>query len=170
MAAFCVFCQHYLTCYYGGELLWGYHAKPEAVWMVQLPFIRLTYSGGFMVCLFFVLSGFVLSYKPLQYCRSHDEASSIALLKSLSSSVFRRGARLFMPCIPPLIFAALCVHYGLYGVDQHPLEDIVVAGHPTIWGDLSDAFRYFERLLNFYDATQFFPPTIPPLCKYPYNL
>lgn len=46
---------------------------------VQLPIIRVFYNGWFMVSIFFVISGYVLSYKALgvfnphafQYCRHH---------------------------------------------------------------------------------------------------
>ena len=163
IAAFCVWCQHFLTDYYQGEPLWGYSSRPEDIWVTQLPFIRLIYSGSFMVAIFFILSGFVLSHKPLQYVRSHEDS---ALLNNLASSVFRRGPRLFLPIIPPLVFAAFCVHLGVYGVSQQPFSgEVVVSQHVSVYGDLKDAWGYLERLLNFFDSRQYFPPTVAPLCK-----
>src|SRR5690242_11309159 len=38
--------------------------KPSS--FIQLPFLRIIYSGRPMVHIFFVISGFVLSYKPLK--------------------------------------------------------------------------------------------------------
>ncbi|EDN96732.1 hypothetical protein SS1G_01658 [Sclerotinia sclerotiorum 1980 UF-70] len=61
---------------------------------MQLPFFRVIYSGRPMVHIFFVISGFVLSLKPLKLARAHNYAD---LQTTLSSSVFRRGMRLFLP-------------------------------------------------------------------------
>lgn len=61
---------------------------------MQLPFFRVLYSGRPMVHIFFVISGFVLSLKPLKLARAHNYAD---LQTTLSSSVFRRGMRLFLP-------------------------------------------------------------------------
>jgi peptidoglycan/LPS O-acetylase OafA/YrhL len=163
IAAFCVWCRHFTNDFYHGELYWGYHSRPSDVWISQLPFIRIIYGGGFMVCVFFILSGFVLAYKPLQYARSQNHA---ALLKSLSSSVFRRGLRLFLPCVPPLLLAAVFVHFRVYGVEQHPFDRVMLdSGHATLLGELGDAWRYLNRLLNFFETSDFSPTTIPALCK-----
>ncbi|KAB8303657.1 hypothetical protein EYC80_005051 [Monilinia laxa] len=61
---------------------------------MQLPFFRVLYSGRPMVHIFFVISGFVLSLKPLKLARAHNYAD---FQTTLSSSVFRRGMRLFLP-------------------------------------------------------------------------
>ncbi|KAA8573717.1 hypothetical protein EYC84_005286 [Monilinia fructicola] len=41
---------------------------------MQLPFFRVLYSGRPMVHIFFVISGFVLSLKPLKLARAHNYA------------------------------------------------------------------------------------------------
>jgi peptidoglycan/LPS O-acetylase OafA/YrhL len=117
-----------------------------------------------MVATFFILSGFVLSYKSLQYVRAYGHA---ALLKNLASSVFRRGPKLFLPCIPPLIMAAICMHFGLTGKSQHPLDEAKMVGYDyeTVFGDWNEVFWYWERLLNFTATGDAWEPTIPPLCK-----
>lgn len=63
---------------------------------VQLPFFRILYSGRPMVHIFFVISGFVLSYKPLKAIRARDLDKCYA---ALASSTFRRPFRLFGPCV-----------------------------------------------------------------------
>jgi hypothetical protein len=40
IAAYFVSCQHFTTIYYSKEPLWGYGARPQDVWITQLPFFR----------------------------------------------------------------------------------------------------------------------------------
>jgi peptidoglycan/LPS O-acetylase OafA/YrhL len=61
--------------------------------LVKLPFIRLVYSGP-TITIFFLVSGFVLAYKPLKLIRKGDYN---ALIKAMVSSIFRRALRLFLP-------------------------------------------------------------------------
>jgi hypothetical protein len=159
IAAYSVFWQHFMTEFYSSEPNWGWHARPPPHdrWLIQFPFLSLTHSGFFPVTTFFVLSGFVLSYGPLRYVRSRNHER---LLKSLSSSVFRRGMRLFLPCITPLVFAAICIWMDVY-------KGHFFFGHrqPTLGANLRDAWGYWERLVNFLDTTEFRPPSDTPLCK-----
>lgn len=152
IAAYSVYWQHFLTIFFHGDRLFAWHARPQDNWIIQFPIISLLHSGMFPVTTFFILSGFVLSYRPLQYVRSRNYE---AVLKNLSSSVFRRGLRLFLPLIPPLFFIAVCVHYNF---DGH-------GGQPTLYADLEIAFWQFERLVNFFDTNLYFPGPDPPLCK-----
>lgn len=61
---------------------------------IQLPFVRLFIAGRSSVQIFFVISGFVLSLKPLALIHKgkHSEA-----LDSLSAAAFRRYLRLYLP-------------------------------------------------------------------------
>jgi peptidoglycan/LPS O-acetylase OafA/YrhL len=79
--------------------------------LYQLPFIRLIHAGPAMVSIFFVISGYVLSYKPLKLLRrgSWDQA-----FHTISSSVFRRGLRLFTPAIASTFLTMLLVQRGLF--------------------------------------------------------
>lgn len=63
-----------------------------------------------MVHIFFIISGYVLAFKPLKQIHSHQHA---ALASTLSSSVFRRGLRLFLPSFVTLFVMALTVFYGV---------------------------------------------------------
>ena len=62
-----------------------------------------------MVHVFFVISGFVLSRKPLRLARAHkyDE-----LHQTLSSSVFRRAIRLYLPAVFSTFFVLLLIRAG----------------------------------------------------------
>jgi peptidoglycan/LPS O-acetylase OafA/YrhL len=63
-----------------------------------LPFVNLLVAGHGATMVFFVLSGFVLSYSPLSKISSPESRDS-ALLTSLWSSTVRRGFRLFTPLV-----------------------------------------------------------------------
>jgi hypothetical protein len=56
--------------------------------LFQLPIFRLFYSGPPMVAIFFVISGFALSLKPLSLIRVEDWEQS---LHTMASLIFRRG-------------------------------------------------------------------------------
>lgn len=77
---------------------------------VQLPFFRVIYSGRPMVHIFFVISGFVLSYKPLKAIRARDLEKCYA---ALASSTFRRPFRLFGPCVVSTAIIGVLIQMGL---------------------------------------------------------
>jgi peptidoglycan/LPS O-acetylase OafA/YrhL len=78
---------------------------------LQLPFIRLLYAGHAMVIVFFVISGYVLSHKPMKLMRTgkFEEFQRV-----LSSSVFRRGIRLFGPTIVGTFITMLLTNAGYF--------------------------------------------------------
>lgn len=78
------------------------HSSP-----LQLPFVRVLYTGRPFVHVFFVISGFVLSLKPLRLARTRNYAD---LHTTLSSSVFRRGLRLYLPCIASTFISFWFMH------------------------------------------------------------
>ncbi|KAF2432121.1 acyltransferase [Tothia fuscella] len=109
-ALFVFFCHYSYSCFVITE---GYgHGGPgENNNILQLPFIRLFYSGPPMVCLFFVISGYALSLKPLKQMRSHQWD---ALNTTLTSSIFRRGIRLFLPTTISTFMVVLLLRMGFY--------------------------------------------------------
>ncbi|KAG9231269.1 acyltransferase family-domain-containing protein [Amylocarpus encephaloides] len=111
IASFIVFMGHYT------EENLGWYTEPYGMYEdgapsspLQLPFIRVLYSARPMVHIFFIISGFVLAYKPIMQIHSQQYSS---LANTLSSSVFRRALRLFLPSICTLFFMALAVYYGI---------------------------------------------------------
>jgi peptidoglycan/LPS O-acetylase OafA/YrhL len=100
VAALFVMIHHY-TCLFTPALLEGWGSDPENSWILQLPLIRVVHSGSFMVVLFFVISGCVLSARGLKLARSRKKPEFTG---SLASSVFRRWLRLHLPVI-----ASMCV-------------------------------------------------------------
>lgn len=102
VAALFVMIHHY-ACQFTPALLEGWGSDPENSWILQLPFIRVIHSGSFMVVLFFVISGTVLSYRSLKLARDRKKPE---FTSSLASSVFRRWIRLHLPVI-----ASMCVAF-----------------------------------------------------------
>jgi peptidoglycan/LPS O-acetylase OafA/YrhL len=83
----------------------------EDNWILLFPLIRVIHSGRFMVAIFFVISGYVLSYRGLKLAR---EGKANKLLDSLGSSVFRRWLRLHLPVIASTFLAFLLTRAGAY--------------------------------------------------------
>ncbi|GAM90522.1 hypothetical protein ANO11243_085660 [Dothideomycetidae sp. 11243] len=94
LAAFEVFVFHYCDGWFDRTLAWGEGPHAGTNWY-YLPFFRTFFnSGDSAVCLFFAISGYALSHKMLiQMRRSQFDR----LLSTLSSSIFRRGIRLYTP-------------------------------------------------------------------------
>lgn len=70
------------------------NTQPWELW--RLPYLRIFWcSGHTQVGIFFVLSGFVLSWSSLSSIR---EGRHEKFVMSLGSAAFRRWMRLFMPC------------------------------------------------------------------------
>ncbi|KAL2369735.1 acyltransferase [Blastomyces gilchristii SLH14081] len=85
-----------------GEDNWGIH---------QLPIIHMLISGHVMVTIFFVISGYVLSYRPLKLLRNRSWAQAF---HTLASSTFRRGLRLYIPSIVGILCVLIAVRLGFY--------------------------------------------------------
>jgi peptidoglycan/LPS O-acetylase OafA/YrhL len=110
VASFIVFMGHYT------EENLGWYTEPYGLYEdgapsspLQLPLIRVLYSARPMVHIFFIISGYVLSYKPLKQIHAQQFQ---ALVTTLSSSVFRRALRLFLPSFVTLFIMAIAVYYG----------------------------------------------------------
>ncbi|EME79433.1 uncharacterized protein MYCFIDRAFT_35070 [Pseudocercospora fijiensis CIRAD86] len=62
------------------------------------PMLRFIFTGGgFAVALFFIMSGYVLSNKPYKLIMARDRCAQQSLSNIISSAVFRRWFRLFIP-------------------------------------------------------------------------
>jgi peptidoglycan/LPS O-acetylase OafA/YrhL len=98
----------------------GWGISPDNRLFVQLPIIRIFYAAGSaMVAIFFIVSGFSLSYKSLGLIRAGRFPE---LLDSLSSSVFRRQLRLVLPPAATTFVSMLVTHAGWYGTGPNSRE------------------------------------------------
>ncbi|KAF2788670.1 hypothetical protein K505DRAFT_285723 [Melanomma pulvis-pyrius CBS 109.77] len=94
-AAFFVFIYHFQHMFHKAyNFGYGSNEGNNDHWLIQLPIIRLIFTGGPMVSIFWVLSGVSLSLKPIQLARSQ---SWDKFFDVLFSSVFRRMLRLYLP-------------------------------------------------------------------------
>lgn len=111
-AAFIVYCCHFFmpTHPQANRGFNGYNSN-EDYWLTQLPIIRLIYSGHVSVFLFFVISGFSISLKPLKLARS---GSYSAFLDTMVSATFRRPCRLYLPCLVTLAITFLVACCGAF--------------------------------------------------------
>ncbi|KAL8685689.1 MAG: hypothetical protein Q9218_007600 [Villophora microphyllina] len=118
VAALIVFFHHSSQIWLRG-LRPGWGSSPEAYHIMQLPVLRILFSGGAMVSIFFVISGYVLSTKPL---RLAQQGRNEELLATLASSTFRRGPRLYLPCVVSTLLTAVLAMAGAFvdgGVARH---------------------------------------------------
>ncbi|RDW72827.1 hypothetical protein BP6252_06734 [Coleophoma cylindrospora] len=103
----------------------------------QLPIVRVFYSGP-TAAIFFVISGYVCSYKPIKLIRSK---SPDALLHTVSSTIFRRSIRLFLPPMVSTLVVMLCVQLNLYSFDYDTMPAVVSyppTHRSTLWLQIKD--------------------------------
>jgi peptidoglycan/LPS O-acetylase OafA/YrhL len=130
IASLIVFMGHYT------EENLGWFAEPYGLYEdgapsspLQLPFLRVIYSARPMVHIFFIISGYVLAFKPLKQIHSQQYA---ALASTLSSSMFRRGLRLFLPSFITLFIMAVAVYCRLSD-DRYALPFQSISNQLSHW-------------------------------------
>jgi peptidoglycan/LPS O-acetylase OafA/YrhL len=151
-AAFIVYCDHFIlpthplanTSYSGNDGVADY-------WPTQLPIIRLIYGGRVSVSLFFTISGFSISLKPLEQARSRSYS---LFLDTMASATFRRTFRLFLPCLvmPWITFIIACL--GAFDFSYALMKDWPFLGKPNrlpiahhnVWLQFNDWLGYVYLL------------------------
>lgn len=104
-----------------GHLLWTYHGWLDYGWgdgpsnrrIIQLPPLRLIYSGHVMVSIFFVVGGYVSSAKAIKLARQRPHQHEQVYL-ALTSSLFRRGIRLYLPALVSTFITMCNIRLGLW--------------------------------------------------------
>ncbi|KAI8301966.1 hypothetical protein K4K61_008364 [Colletotrichum sp. SAR11_59] len=107
-ALFVFFCHYFYQAFIIAE---GWGSSETNYHILKLPFLRLFYQGPPAVCLFFVISGYALSLKPIKLIRSQkwDEFSA-----TTTSLIFRRFIRLYMPTAISTFGIMLMLQMGVY--------------------------------------------------------
>ncbi|OWA35867.1 hypothetical protein B9G55_08230 [Saccharibacillus sp. O16] len=154
-AAFTVVISHYIQIFYPAALN-GNGEQAHFLWDIHYgksP-INLFYNGQFAVCLFFVLSGYVLSYKMFE-----KELDPPQFQKLLSSSASRRYIRLALPaaCSVLLVYIAIGIH-AFY------LQDIRM----VTWTDMKKDYYALDTNLYTILKAAFFDPFFR-FGSHPYN-
>ncbi|KKZ66412.1 hypothetical protein EMCG_07916 [[Emmonsia] crescens] len=117
---------------------WGFDEENRGIH--QLPIIHMLISGHVMVTIFFVISGYVLSYKPLKLLRSHSWEQAF---HTLASSTFRRGLRLYIPSTVGTLCVFIGVRLGFYRYSTWVRDE----GH-TILGTNEQHPPFFESFIE----------------------
>lgn len=136
-ASFAVFAEHFTMQYQ--PHMFDEFTKPT---FLQLPIIRLMYSGNAMVAIFFVISGFALSLRPLEIIHERDWER---LHHVMASATFRRGLRIFLPPIVVSFIVMIGMRFHLYD-QQYTGGTDMIFGHPyyqpTFWAQFVDWLEY----------------------------
>ncbi|TVY68795.1 hypothetical protein LSUE1_G009062, partial [Lachnellula suecica] len=153
-ASYAVFLSHHVSAYCNegwhpfGEGQNNHNVKTD--YFFQRPIIRIVYNGQAAITIFFVLSGYVLSYKPLKLIHAREFEK---LQGALSSMIFRRWFRLFLPVAALWVINVFLVEFGAfswfdaYKVD-HPgmppgmIEEYLARGD-SFWGTAYNAYESF---------------------------
>ncbi|KAI0429408.1 acyltransferase family-domain-containing protein [Xylaria sp. FL1042] len=118
--------------------------------LIQFPIIRLAISGKANVMLFFVISGYALSWKPLNLIQNDEH---LKMYQTLASSIFRRHPRLFIPatiiCAPAPVIAYLGGFSG-QGMPGAAIKPTNPPRFETIWGQLENYAASLMPLSDFY--------------------
>jgi peptidoglycan/LPS O-acetylase OafA/YrhL len=160
-----VFCRHLLMSF-SPFPNYGYGIDKTAEfglankWLHQLPIVRIVYSGGAMVSVFFLVSGYVQALKRLQLM---DHQNWDLLQRSLASSAFGRGFRLYLPTTAAAILITFAIYLGLYDwghsyrvswFDKRPPS---LERQATLSMQLLLTWRSYHDLTNVWDWGQLFP-------------
>jgi peptidoglycan/LPS O-acetylase OafA/YrhL len=141
--------------------------------LMQLPLVKLLWSGHPMVVIFFVVGGYVMSIKPLKQLHSHQHAP---FLHTLSSSVFRRSFRFYLPVLAVSAMTMLVLYAGLW---EYPRQFITTDmtfirfddGHiprpESLYVAITDYIAHTKKLTNFFyywnnGVMQPYYPTLDP--------
>ena len=139
VAAVAVYIFHAMGCW--ASIVPAWHADKDQTSFFQLPLVRSIFvAGGGAVSVFFVLSGYVLTYRCLGMIR---KGAANEVYPAVASSVFRRGFRLYLPPVLLTFGEMLMTRRGY----APPLNFSFVA-EPTFMGQFWDWVLETNRLVN----------------------
>jgi peptidoglycan/LPS O-acetylase OafA/YrhL len=159
-ACYAVFFAHYFTAYcFEVWHPFGEGANLHFVqtnYFFQLPIFRTFFNGQAAITVFFVLSGYVLSYKPLKLIYAHDYEK---LQRCLASSIFRRWWRMFLPVAALWTINLFLVEFGAFSwfdafrVDNPDMPPGFVETYLTrgdsFWGTASIVWASFSEYIRY---------------------
>ncbi|KAJ5543312.1 Acyltransferase 3 [Penicillium sp. DV-2018c] len=142
-ACLLVFNFHFLFTYtWKVAIGWGFAGENFGIH--QLPILHMLISGHIMVAIFFVLSGYVLSYKPLKTIRSRSFDQTFT---ALASGTFRRAFRLYIPAIAGILCVFVAVRLGLYNYSHKVIKE----GHTILGTNEQHPYVYASFYKQSYD-------------------
>ena len=123
----------------------GWGAKGAHHDFLKLPIVRLLYQGSPAVAIFFVISGYVLSYRPLSLARAGNFEGSF---KTLSSMTFRRFFRLYLPTIIATLITAFLARLGVFELTKNfnvSIHAVVTERHPPHFKTTLGQFKHWLK-------------------------
>lgn len=150
LAALTVFFCHYFYQAFTIAKTWG--TEDDNYHFLKLPLLRLWYQGPPAVCIFFVISGYALSYRPLKLIRNGAFSDFATTMSSLT---FRRGIRLYLPTAISTFMIVCLLRVGAYEWTREFAEDRtymknVVEPHPSRMESSYAQFRdWMIHMFNF---------------------
>jgi peptidoglycan/LPS O-acetylase OafA/YrhL len=129
----------------------GYGAAPDdksLKYPHQLPFLCLLVRGRAMVTLFFVMSGYVLSYAFLSASTAQTEAQLAKGFTRLTSLTLRRWMRLYLPATFSMLLVMLGAFFGAFDAGREFQEtSLLLTGwseqHPPRFSSFSKQLKDF---------------------------
>jgi peptidoglycan/LPS O-acetylase OafA/YrhL len=116
----------------------------------QRPIIRMVYNGQAAITIFFVLSGYVLSYRPYKLIHAREFEK---LQGALISTIFRRWSRLFLPVAALWDINVFLVEFNafqwfaIYRIDNPNMPPGMIEEYPeredSFWGTAHNAYKDF---------------------------
>ncbi|CAJ2512999.1 Uu.00g011180.m01.CDS01 [Anthostomella pinea] len=153
LAALFVVWHHMSLIWFSWDIHNGWTGGPNDH-LIQLPIIRLVVSGLPNVMVFFVISGYSLSCKPLSLLRQNRQLETH---QALASSAFRRHPRLFIPAIFICLPSPIMAYMGLYeSAEAMPGAAIAPMKPPrldTLWHQFVNYGRAVMSLSDLFGAT-----------------
>ncbi|KIM96588.1 hypothetical protein OIDMADRAFT_170325 [Oidiodendron maius Zn] len=148
--AFLVFVRHF-SLPWQSDLDYGLGQGENHTGIFRLPILRIIYAGPY-VPIFLIISGYVMSLKPLRLLNMDQKE---AFLASMISSLFRRAIRIFPPPILSSFLFMLAVHFELFKF-QYNTMDGFIPHHPdrlsTFFDQFIDWLQFvFGDLTNLWD-------------------
>lgn len=150
LAALFVFFCHYFYQAFTIAKSWGTGA--DNYHFLKLPIVRLWYQGPPAVCVFFVISGYALSYRPLKLIRNGAMSDFATTMSSLT---FRRGVRLYLPTAISTLMIVSLLRIGAYEWTREFAHDRtymknIVEPHPALMQSAYAQYRdWLTHMYNF---------------------
>lgn len=147
IASLCVFFCHFG--YQSYSLMHGWGGEGANFNIMRLPFLRLMYAGSPAVSIFFIISGYALSYRPMKHIRNRNFKE---FASGLSSMAFRRGIRLYLPIIASTAMCVVLVRMGVYEwtrpitLDHTYLRNII-ENHANIFPSAYEQWRKWAVMI-----------------------
>lgn len=171
LAALFVFFCHYF--YQAFKIAFSWGCDDDNFHFLKLPFLRLWYQGPPAVCVFFIISGYALSYRPLKLARN-GALSDFAT--TMSSMTFRRAIRLYIPTAISTFMIIGLLRLGAYEWTREFSKDrkfmkIIIEPHPermeSAYTQYRDWVLHMYRFIHVFDWNKFGGSTCTDMFIYP---